>query len=359
MRIGMLVLTAGSLLLGLWGCNLGKGQSQAAGGKPAATADARLEGHSAEAGAAREHEHSEAAPHTHPPGEAGEEPGTVSLSPEAQANIGLTVEAAEERAIGRTLLLNATLQVHPDEEAFVSSRVQGKVTAVRATIGDNVRRGEPLVVLQSLQIAETPPIVEVPSPLDGVVLDRTVTVGETVDPSKSLFRVANITRLWVQAEVYETDLATVRVGQTARLRVTAYPDREFPGRVVRLADVIDPEKRTLRVYIEVANTPDRKLKPAMFGQVNLVTASGGRTVAVPNEAVQTEGPERFVFVKNGERFQRQNVVVGDRDDRYTAIRSGLVSGDEVVVRGAAELKTVALQPAGGGGLVDESKPHTH
>jgi len=358
MRTGMLVLTAGSLLLGLWGCNRGNGQAQAVDrGQPAATAHSERDGHGAEGGAAHKHDDAEAAPHTHTE-KAAEEARTISLSAEARANIGLTVGSVEKRAIDRTLLLNATLRVIPDREAFVSSRVQGKVTAVRANIGDNVRRGEPLVVLQSLQIAETPPLVEVTAPLDGVILDRTVTVGETVDPSKSLFRVANVASLWAQAEVYETDLAAVRVGQMARLRVTAYPDREFTGRVVRLADVIDPEKRTLRVYIEVANTPDRKLKPAMFGQVNLVTASGGRTVAVPNEAVQTEGPERFVFVRNGERFQRQNVVVGDRDDRYTVIRSGLVSGDEVVVRGAAELKTVALQPAASG-LVDESKPHTH
>jgi cobalt-zinc-cadmium efflux system membrane fusion protein len=185
-----------------------------------------------------------------------------------------------------------------------------------------------------------------------------VTVGETVDPAKSLFHVADIARLWAQAEVYEADLGRVRVGQPARLRVASYPDREFTGRVVRLADAIEPEKRTLRIYIEVANPPDRKLKPAMFGQVSVVTAATGRVVTVPNDAVQSEGPERFVFVKNGEQFMRQNVVMGDRDDRYTAIRSGLVAGDEVVVRGAAELKTVAAQPAGGG-VVDESKPHGH
>ena len=100
------------------------------------------------------------------------DPGTISLSPEARANIGLLVVSAQERIIERSLLLNATFQVDPDEEAFVSSRVQGKVTEVGANVGDVVRRGQSLVTLQSLQIAETPPMVEVASPLDGVVLDR-------------------------------------------------------------------------------------------------------------------------------------------------------------------------------------------
>lgn len=287
-----------------------------------------------------------------------EEPGTISISVEARTNIGLTTEVAEERILERVLPLNATLQVHPDLEAFVSSRVQGKVTAVRGNVGEPVRQGQVLVVLQSLQIAETPPLVEVTSPLDGVILERTVTVGETVDPAKSLFHVANISHLWAVAEVYESDLSSVRVGQLARLRVTAYPSREFSGRVVRLSDEIDPQKRTLRIFVEVSNTPDRILKGAMFGLVSVVTGGTGRTVTVPNDAVQSEGPERFVFVMNGEQFQRQNVVVGDRNDRYTAIKSGVVAGDEVVVRGASQLAMVSRQP-GAGGLIDESKPHTH
>lgn len=300
----------------------------------------------------------ESVPHAEGTGAATEDPGSISISPEARANIGLTTEVAEERVLERALPLNATLQVHPDLEAFVSSRVQGKVTAVHGNVGEPVRPGQVLVVLQSLQIAETPPLVEVTSPLEGVILERTVTVGETVDPTKSLFHVANIAHLWAAAEVYEADLASVRVGQPARLRVTAYPSREFTGRVIRLSDEIDPQNRTLRIFVEVTNTPDRILKGGMFGVVSVVTGGTGRAVTVPNQAVQSDGPERFVFLKNGEQFQRQNVVVGDRNDRYTAIRSGVIAGDEVVVRGAAQLAMVARQP-GAGGAIDESKPHTH
>lgn len=286
------------------------------------------------------------------------EPGTIMISLEARANIGLTVEVAEVREIQRTVLLNATLKVDPDREAFVSSRVQGKVTAVYANVGDMVTRGQPLVALQSLQIAETPPTVEVESPLDGVVLERSVTVGETVDPTTALFHVGDLSRLLAEAEVYEADLADVRSGEVARLRVVAYPDRVFTGRVVRLAEEIDPVRRTLRIWINVANTPNRQLKPGMFAQVNLVVATTGEVVTVPNEAVQTDGPNRFVFVQNGENFVRQDVVVGERDDRYTAITRGVFPGDLVVTQGAMQLKTVALRPAAGG-VVDESKPHGH
>ena len=125
-----------------------------------------------------------------------------------------------------------------------------------------------------------------------------------------------------------------------------------------MADAIDPERRTLRIWIDVANTRDRLLKANMFSQVSLVVASSGRAVVVPNEAVQTQGPERFVFVQNGDQLVRQNVVTGERNDQYTAITSGIIEGDEVVTRGAVELATLSSQPAGGG-LQDESKPHRH
>lgn len=359
MRRRIVAGVAAAALLGVWGCDRGAGRAQT----PPAAADKAAGGDES-----KPHEHAnEAAPDSHDEagtdgagteGAGAETAGSIALSPEARANIGLETVPVEIRPIERTLALNATLQVDPDREAFVSSRVQGKVTAVRAKVGDRVAKGQTLVVLQSLQIAETPPTVEVPSPLDGVVLERTVTVGETIDPAKSLLHIADISRLLAQAEVYETNLGSVRAGQTARIRVVSFPDRVFTGRVIRLADAVDPERRTLKIWIDVPNTRDRALKAGLFAQVSLVVASSGRTVAVPNEAIQTQGPERFVFVQNGDQIVRQNVVTGQRDDRYTAVTSGVVEGDEVVTRGAAELATLASQPAGGG-VQDESKPHGH
>jgi len=250
-RVLAIGLIAAAVILA-WGCGQSKGE---AASPPAAIHDESPGGPDA---------HKDGEPHTHADAGGGEGTGTIALSPEARANIGLTVEAAEVRRIERTLTLNATLEVAPDQEAFVSSRVQGKVTEVRANVGDRVDRGQPLVLLQSLQIAEAPPVVAVPSPLDGVVLERTVTVGETIDPAKSLFHIGNLTSMLAGAEVFEADLALVRRGQVARVRVLPYPERVFTGRVVRLSNAIDPVRRTLRIWIEVPNTADLKLKPQMF-----------------------------------------------------------------------------------------------
>ncbi|MBA2382585.1 MAG: biotin/lipoyl-binding protein, partial [Chloroflexi bacterium] len=128
-------------LIGAWACDRG--------GQPQTRSPAEREHSGAEGPESEPHEHAdEGAPHTHAEGGA-EESGSISLSPEARANIGLETVVATIRPIERTLALNATLQVDPDREAFVSSRVQGKVTAVRAKIGDRVAKGQTLVVLQS------------------------------------------------------------------------------------------------------------------------------------------------------------------------------------------------------------------
>ena len=360
-RRHLLAAVIGLVLAGALGCTRdkprpGDSSHETGGGIPAggdSTDHPAIMG-----GAAAPDEHDEAAPHEHPASATSEAAGSITISAEGKANIGLKTATVDTRTIERTLLLNGTLKVDPDRDALVSSRVAGKVISISANVGDAVALGQSLVSLQSLQIAETPPTVQVVSPLDGVVLDRSVTVGQTIDPSVRLFRVADLTHLLAQAEVHEADLAKVRRGQLARIRVLPFPDQVYSGRVVRLADAIDPERRTLLVWIEVQNTPDRRLKPEMFAQVDLVVARLSSAVVVPNEAVQMNGPERFVFVQNGESFVRQNVVVGERDDRYTAILSGLVPGDEVVTVGAVELRTLSSQPSGAG-LVDESKPHTH
>ena len=138
-------------------------------------------------------------------------------------------------------------------------------------------------VMESLRkpalVTKTPPTVEVTSPLDGVVLERSVTAGETVDPTKELFHVADQSHLLAQAEVYETDLASVRLDQTARVRVAPFPNRVFTGRVVRLANTIDPDRRTLRIC-RAARWTAQRVRRRLHGMHRRVaphlTSRGGR-----------------------------------------------------------------------------------
>ena len=187
------------------------------------------------------------------------------------------------------------------------------------------------------------------SPFAGVVVKAAATPGETVDPSTELFQIADLSRVWVQAEVYEKDLGHIRVGQTALISVDTYPDQKFAGRMTYIADVLDPQTRTVKVRCEVPN-PDFKLKLDMFASVSLPTMFSKRALAVPASAIQQLDTKTVVFVQKAPtKFEAREVKIGQTVNGATEILSGLHDGEPVVKDGAFHLKSIVL----GGTLGDE------
>lgn len=196
------------------------------------------------------------------------------------------------------------------------------------------------------------------APIAGVVSAREATRGAVVGSSEKLVEIIDASVVWVEGSVAENLLAAVQAGQTARVRVASYPEAVFTGTVRAVGRTVNPEKRTIHLWVEVAN-PEGKLLPEMFADVTLVTQTATEALAVPLQAILTEGAERFVFVENGDTYVKHNVVLGLKDDRYIEIRDGLFPGDRVVVRGGFELnaaQALATQQARGG---DVHGGHAH
>ena len=118
-----------------------------------------------------------------------------------------------------------------------------------------------------------------------------------IDAGHETFTVANLSKVWVQAEVYEKDLGRIHLGQNAAIKVDTYPDESFSGRVVYISDVLDPQTRTARVRCEVDNQ-DHRLKTDMFVNVDLPTLSSKQGIAVPSSALQTVEGKTVVFVRH-------------------------------------------------------------
>ena len=179
-----------------------------------------------------------------------------------------------------------------------------------------------------------------------------------MDATEKLLELIDTSLVWIEGDVVEHLLTAVRPGQKARVRVAAYPEVVFTGIVRTVGRTVDADKRTVHLWIEVPN-PQGQLLPEMFATVTLITQAATDTLAVPLQAVLTEGAEQFVFVENGDTYARQNVVVGLKDDRYVEIRDGLFPGDRVVVRGGYEINAArtATSPQGKGG--DGHAGHTH
>jgi cobalt-zinc-cadmium efflux system membrane fusion protein len=185
-------------------------------------------------------------------------------------------------------------------------------------------------------------ITTIRSPFAGVVTRVTAAPGDVVDASSELFSIADISRVYVQAQVYEKDLGRVRRGQLATMTVDAYPDERFSGRVAAIGDTVDPQTRTVAVRCEVAN-PKALLKLDMFANIDLPTEATRSGLAVPSDSIQTIEGKHVVFVRSSEsEFLVRPVQTGRVAGTLTEVTSGLKPGESVVTRGAFQVKSALL-----------------
>jgi len=178
------------------------------------------------------------------------------------------------------------------------------------------------------------PLEEVPftSPASGYVIEKDIVEGAAVQPGQRLFRIAALDRVWVEADVYEADLALIRAGQRATISLSYLPDRRFDGKVALVLPSLDGASRTGRVRIALPN-PGTALRPEMYASVDFQIDLGPR-LQVPIGAVVYTGPRRLVFVDiGGGRLRPQEVQLGARNDEQVEIVAGLHDGDQVVTAG--------------------------
>ncbi len=178
------------------------------------------------------------------------------------------------------------------------------------------------------------------SPIQGVVVERNVTLGQMVTPSEVLFTVMDLREVWILLDVYERDLSQIRVGQTARVRVGAYPGQEFAGRVASVGDVFEAKSRAAKARVVLAN-PSRALRPGMFATVTLEGTTGHERslLLVPALAVQRDGDNNFVFLPRGGReFEPRKIKVGRALGEWVEVLEGVMAGETVVTTGSFFLK---------------------
>jgi Cu(I)/Ag(I) efflux system membrane fusion protein len=169
------------------------------------------------------------------------------------------------------------------------------------------------------------------SPASGVVTKKDVVPGMRVNAGDMPFEIVDLSRVWVLADAYETDLRQVKPGMRARLTLKAFPNRTFAGRVAFVDPLLDPKTRTAKVRVEVPN-PTGELRPEMFGEV-VLEGKSRTAVRIPTDAVIHSGTRSVVFVAlpNG-RFQPREVQLGEGDSEWVEVVSGIAKGDGVVTR---------------------------
>jgi Cu(I)/Ag(I) efflux system membrane fusion protein len=168
------------------------------------------------------------------------------------------------------------------------------------------------------------------APVAGIVTEKKAVQGMRFMPGETLFQIADISRVWVQADVFEQDIAAVDVGQKARIRINAYPGEVFEGRIAYVYPTLKAETRAVPVRIELAN-PKGRLKPAMFADVDIPAGGAASVLTVPASAVIDSGVRQTVVVQLAEgRFEPRVVKLGQRGGEFVQVLEGVREGEMVV-----------------------------
>jgi len=302
--------------------------------------------------------------------------GAVKVTADRIQKLGVRTETASARDLKRTIRATGTVYAHEGSQVIVTTRYDAWIEKlVVPYTGDRVRRGQvlaelysfdlyrvqvehfnlgarpihtgpsqelgPLARLRNLGVADEDiqgilksgrPARTVPlrAPIDGVVMEKKAIEGMRAAPGDVLFRIVDLSTVWMVAEVFEQDLADIAIGQTAEVSTLAYPGRRFPGKVTFVYPTITAATRTARVRIELPNT-DGALMPDMYGTVS-IDSGEVRVLAVPDSSVIDSGMRTIVLIDKGEgRFEPREIKTGRRGNGYVAVLEGISEGEKVVV----------------------------
>jgi multidrug efflux pump subunit AcrA (membrane-fusion protein) len=235
-----------------------------------------------------------------------------------------------------------------------TSNTRGTSEATMASPPSGGERGdspaEAIPTVDGRMVVEETPVsaYALRAPFDGTILDReSIVPGVYVGTTHRLFTLANLSSVWVEANVHESDfgLLSGSRGGRVKFRSPAYPDREFDGEVIYTGDLVDEKSRAVKLLAR-ADNPERLLKPGMFVEVKILNRDPRPALQIPATALLTEGESTFVYVKTGpERFERRDVETADAEGERVTVRRGLEAGEEVVVEGGYKVKAEAMRLA--------------
>jgi Cu(I)/Ag(I) efflux system membrane fusion protein len=317
-----------------------------------------------------------------------EEPPTIEISPERQQMIGVKTALVTRRVLERTIRTVGRVEVDEQRQVAVTTKFEGWVEKLHAdATGKFVRKGEPLAEIYSPELFATQQeflnllrwkkdpggaasswdpmlgrdrdaILEAArerlrlwditdaqvraietsgkpirtltlfSPISGYVIQKMVVQGMRIMPGERLFDLADLSTVWVIADVYEYELPLIRPGLAARMRLSYFPDKEFSSKVDYVYPTLSGESRTARVRLVMPN-PGGLLKPQMFSNIELTIRLGER-LTVPDQAVIDTGTRKIAYVDRGEGlFEPREVATGLATERYVEILRGVKEGERV------------------------------
>ena len=337
---------------------------------------------------------------------------SLQLSEDEQRSIGLQTTVVQRRSIHRELLAAARVEEPETQLANISARVGGRIDKLHVDFtGQPVRRGQPIAEIYSPEVftaaeeyklalenrkqlsstaepqalsgaddliaasrrrlelwglttaqietistSDKPQLdLTIYSPATGIVSERKVTQGQYVNTGDVLYTVTDLSTVWVKADIYETDLPQVHVGQSVEITSESLPGSKLHGRVGFLEPTVNPQTRTIAARIQVAN-PGMRMRPGMFVQGRFALAVGENGLAVPRSAVVDTGEHKLVYVAKADGvFEAHEVQLGAIAGDYFPVLAGLRGGERIVSEGNFLLDSQTHITGGMSGMFGGSK----
>ena len=306
---------------------------------------------------AKEATHDEHEGHDHAAEEAGhddhsacgghEEEGGLEVSAEMAAKLGLKVAEAKGGIISKSVVFPAEITLNRDRAAAVSPRYASVIRQVFVEIGDTVQKGD---VLASLENRGTLSVYTVSAPLDGVVVLKDASIGESASEERILFEVADLSTVWADISIFPKYQHSIKSG--VAVKFLAHDGHVAQGIIKYISPLISHETRTFMARC-VLSDADEDFTPGAFVRAKIVTESKSVSIRVEREAVQVIEGQTVVFISDEDGFENRDVVVGMKDEKFAEIKKGLAAGESYVSAGAFSLKaqmvTNGMDPHAGHG----------
>ena len=286
---------------------------------------------------------------------------TIVLDETGVKNLRIETVEAEEADFETTLFSLGRIQAIPGNVAALSSRIPGRIIELRTAPGDTVKAGDELVKVESRQPGDPPPSVVLKAPIGGLITRVDLRLGDPIEPSNSLLEITDLSEVYAVARVPEHQAGLMKPGTVAHIRVAALPDEKFDGVLLRFGTSADKQSGTLDAIFRLPN-PGGQLRADMRAEFSIVMSRRSGVVSVPRAALQGEGGNRFVYVKDFDlpnAFIKTPVTVGEINDRLVEIVSGLLPADEVVTRGAYSLSFAGASSISLKEALDAAHGHEH
>jgi len=266
----------------------------------------------------------------------------IEVTEEALKKSGIQIEVAGPAVLKKTLKLNGKITPNEERMVHVSPRFPGIVKSIAKRLGDVVKTGEALAVIESNESLQP---YEVKSEIDGTIIKRDIALGEFVDTSKTIFIVADLSNVWVDFSVYRHESENLRVGQKVLIR-----PGESADKIESTISYISPfglENTQTTLARAVVPNDNGQFRPGLFINGDVIISETHVPVAVKASAVQTLQDKPVVFIQGSKGFELREVTIGERDDEHVEIKSGVAAGEKYAAENSFLLKSELARPEPG------------